>query len=400
MNYAPAVCTLAALLLVGCGDSDSTYTIEEVREDRAPEIPRGAGRSDLQRLNLAKQKGANPHGANPHGADPHGGSMGEAAKPSAPAFAWDLPQGWKELPRRQFRDANFTLERDSSVECFLTIMPGGGGGLAGNVNRWRGQMSLPPIEPAELNRLPKIKMFGRDAVVVELTGKFIGRGADAKDDYGFLAAYLELPGTTLTLKMTGPGKTVTQEKANFIKLAGSLRLDSSHGGHGAHGAQPVQKPAAGSDGIAAGMATGNSGFKWETPEGWTAGRDRSMRVVTLHPGGNKEAQCYVAMMGGDGGGLHGNINRWLDQVGSAQKTPAEINALETVDMLGAKGVLVESYGKFSGIGAEEKDNAGLLGIVCLLDGRAVFVKFIGPADLVKREKGHFIAFSRSLQMDK
>jgi len=396
MKTVPAALLFAASLLVACGDSDSTYNIEEVRGDRGAEIPRGAGRSDSQRLGLNRMGGANPHGGN---------APGGATQPAAPTFKWDLPPGWKELPRKQFRDANFTLERDPSVECFLTIMPGGGGGMSGNVNRWRGQMEQPALTPEQINDLPKVKMFGRDATLVELTGSFVGRGGAAKEDYGFLALYLELPGTTLTLKMTGPSEVVTQEKTNFIRLASTLRLDSAHGATGgAHGTAPdagaPQTPPSGSDGIASGMASGKSGFVWDTPKGWTPGRGSSMRVVTLHPGGNKDAQCYVAMMGGDGGGLDMNVNRWLDQVGAAARKPAEIAKLPTIEMLGGKGVLVESYGNFSGMGAEAKKGAGLLGIICLLDGRAVFVKFIGPADLVKREKDNFLAFSRSLRMEK
>jgi len=396
MNKAPVAPLIAALILVGCGNSDRTYTIEEVHADRTPDIPRGAGQSDLQRLNLDRVPGG-PHGGAQHGGDPHGGmGAGGREQPTGPTFAWDLPQGWKELPPRKFRDANFTLERDPSVECFLTIMSGGGGGLAGNVNRWRGQMKQPALKPEEIDRLPRVKMFGGDATLVELTGTYIGRGGAAKEDYGFFAIYLERPGTAITLKMTGPAAVVIQEKDNFIKVAGSLRLDA---GHGSHDDGAGQKPTAGSDGIGAGMASGASGFTWKTPKGWTKGRERSMRIVTLHPEGNKDAQCYIAMMGGDGGGLDNNVNRWLDQVGAPPRKPAEISSLPTIDMLGAKGVLIESYGNFSGIGAEAKKGAGLLGIVCLLQGRAVFVKFIGPADLVKREKENFVAFSRSLRLE-
>ncbi|MHC4953629.1 MAG: hypothetical protein ACYTGZ_07045 [Planctomycetota bacterium] len=389
MKKAPAAFLFAAVLLVACGDSDRTYTIEEVRTDRAPEIPNGVGRSDVQRLRLSRMPAGHP----PAGQTGGGQGARGPGQPGAPVFTCDLPEGWKKLPKKQFRDANFTLERDSSVECYLTVMPGGGGGLAGNVNRWRGQMKQPAMEPAELGKLPKAKMFGRDGVFVELNGTFTGRGGGPKDDYGFLAIYLEMPGTTLTLKMTGPNAVVSKEKDNFLKVAGTLRLEAAHGSP--HGSKP--EAATGSDGIAAGMASGASGFAWDTPEGWTKGRDRRMRIVTLHPAGNKDAQCYVAMMGGDGGGLDMNINRWLDQVGQPPLKPQEIAKLPTINMLGAKGVLIESAGKYTGMGDEEKKGAGLIGIVCLLEGRAVFVKFIGPADLVKSERAKFIAFSRSLR---
>ena len=396
MKHAPAALTLAALLSVGCGDSDRTYSIEEVREDRAPEIQRGRGRNDLQRLGLEKRPNANPHGANPHGGDPHGGAMG-GAKPGAPAIAYDLPDGWKELPPKQFRDANFTLQRDPSVECFLTIMGGSGGGLQGNIVRWRGQMGLEAPTDDEIARLPKIKLFGADATLIEMTGTYTGRRGGPKENYGFLGAFMEVPGAALTLKMTGPAEAVTQEKDNFIKLAASFRRNQAHGGHG-HGA--TRKPDAGSDGIGAGMATGKSGFSWEVPAGWTKGPEKGMRVVTMHPGGNKMAACYVAMMAGDAGGRDNNVNRWFDEIGMPPLKPAEVEKLERVAMLGGEGVLVEGYGDFSGTGAPPQKDAGLLGVVCILQGRAVFVKFIGPRELVKREKDNFLAFAGSLKQGK
>ena len=144
-----------------------------------------------------------------------GGAPGGAPR-GAPKFKWDLPTGWKELPPRQFRDANFTLADDSSVECFLTVMPGGGGGLAGNVTRWRGQMKLPEISAEEIGALPRVEMFGRQATLVELTGTFVGRGGAPKEDYGFLAIFLELPGTTLTLKMTGPEASVMPRRCSCL----------------------------------------------------------------------------------------------------------------------------------------------------------------------------------------
>ena len=180
MKTALSASLFAALLSVGCGDSDRTYAIEEVRADRAPEIPSGPPASDLQRLGLNRMPGGSQHGGSPHGGAPPAGH----GQPTGPTFKWDLPEGWKVLPPKQFRDANFTLERDPSVECFLTIMSGGGGGLTGNVNRWRGQMKQPALSPEEIGRLPRVKMFGGDAALVELTGTYIGRGGAAKHERG------------------------------------------------------------------------------------------------------------------------------------------------------------------------------------------------------------------------
>jgi len=386
MRFRIAAATLAAFLPIACGNGDRTYPIDEVRTNRPPEIPRGAGLSDLDRLGFGSRE---PGAANPHGADPsnpHGGQ---------PTFAWDLPEGWKVLPPRQFRDAHFTLERDPSVECYLTVIGGSGGGLEGNVNRWRQQMQMPPLDAAAIAQLPTVKFFKRDAPYVELTGTFVGRGGEAKADYGFHAIFLEMPGTTLTFKMTGPAAVLAQEKEHFLQLAGSLRLET---GHAAASTPPKPAPG-GDDGIAAGMASGASGFAWDKPESWTRGRERSMRVVTFHPEGNEAAQCYVSMMAGTAGGIDMNVNRWLGEIDKDPLNPKEISELPTVDMLGTKGVLIEATGTHRGMDGKETEGAGLLGIVCLLDGRALFVKMVGPAALVRSQKDEFLAFARSLRIE-
>ena len=104
MNTAPAASLIAAVLLVACGNSDRTFTIEEVRADRAPEIPSGVGRSDIQRLGL-QQRGA---GGLPPGHPP--GAQGAGSGQSrGPTFTCDLPEGWKKLKI-------FELERASAVK--------------------------------------------------------------------------------------------------------------------------------------------------------------------------------------------------------------------------------------------------------------------------------------------
>ena len=70
-----------------------------------------------------------------------------APAPAASGLAWDLPPGWSEIPAKPMRLASFTAP--GGAECGLFIFPTGGDRLA-NVNRWRGQVGLPPLAEAEL----------------------------------------------------------------------------------------------------------------------------------------------------------------------------------------------------------------------------------------------------------
>jgi hypothetical protein len=371
---------LALLLCIACGDEERSYDIDEERLESQSRIHHGKGLSESERLGLGAGAA--------HGHDPH-------SRPRT--LRWDLPTGWKVLAPEQYRDANFTLERDPSVECYLTVMSGGGGGRALNVNRWRNQMNLAPLSSDEIAELPTVPMFDRDAALVELSGSFAGRGATVQENFGFRALFLELPGTTLTLKMTGPAAVVAEEKERFLSIARSFRLVQDVNASPdvpVSGSVPGGGPNAE---IAAGMATGGSGFQWSVPAGWTQERDRRGRVVTLHPAGEPAIECYVSMMGGSGGGVELNVNRWLGQVGATELAPEEISKLPTIPMLGATGVLVESKGDFTGMAGATKQGAGLLGVVCVLRDRAVFVKLVGPAQKVAAEKDNFLALCRSLK---
>src|SRR5262245_33260577 len=69
---------------------------------------------------------------------------------TAGKLEWDLPAGWTEQPTSPYRQANFRLPGGTKAECYLSFLGGEAGGLAGNIDRWRNQLGLPPLPPAEL----------------------------------------------------------------------------------------------------------------------------------------------------------------------------------------------------------------------------------------------------------
>ena len=79
-----------------------------------------------------------------------------------PGFPWMVPSDWKldETPR-QMRIATYmapTSEGDQEVA--VTRFPGRVGGELANINRWRGQMGLSPINESELEE--NIERFTSD----------------------------------------------------------------------------------------------------------------------------------------------------------------------------------------------------------------------------------------------
>src|SRR5262249_39556266 len=61
---------------------------------------------------------------------------------------WTLPEGWKSEPGTSMRYATIYLPRGQVVT--VTRLGAEGGGVLANVNRWRDQLKLPPINGDEL----------------------------------------------------------------------------------------------------------------------------------------------------------------------------------------------------------------------------------------------------------
>lgn len=352
MRIAAFALLLPVVVLIACGDADRSYTIDEVRPGRTPQIQRGVGLTDFERL------------------DPRGRRQPRQnqAAPQERKLVWKMPAGWKELPTTKHRKANFTLDRSSDLECYFSLA---GGGLLPNVNRWRRQMKLDPIKQADVAALPRETLFKGQAVYVDISGDFSGMGGAVRPKQRMLGLILPLSDSELLfVKMTGPEALVAEEQKNFLAFAESLAVEV------------------------------DAGIFWESPEGWVDAGASGERLVTFHPAGDKTADCYIFAMVGDGGGLAGNLNRWRRQIGSKPLTAEEIKALPSVMVLGKERPLLEEYGRFTGMGGEAVEESGMLAVPCFLGSRSIFIKFTGPAQLVRDEKENFLSFCRSLTTEK
>jgi len=87
---------------------------------------------------------------------------------------WQLPPGWQQEERsRPERYATLRMGTGTSALelAIFRFPPGQGGDVAGNVNRWRGMVGLPPITPREAEGLAqRLKTPQHEFFIVELTG--------------------------------------------------------------------------------------------------------------------------------------------------------------------------------------------------------------------------------------
>ncbi len=201
---------LAALLLTGgCGDgSHSTGLVE--RELSASEKSFRLVESSAERFRYQSR---------PSTGAPEGGDAG-----SGPQLVYDTPEGWQPKAGSMMRDINFSFGENGEGECYLARLPGAGGGLAANVNRWRAQMGADPLPDDEIAKLPTKILFGQPAVYVSVDGPFTpGMGTtETFADYRLIGVILASDAGAVFVKMTGPKDLVAQNEASFEQFVQSI----------------------------------------------------------------------------------------------------------------------------------------------------------------------------------
>jgi len=140
-----------------------------------------------------------------------------------PQLVYDTPDGWTRQPGSAMRDLNFTFGENGEGECYLARLPGAGGGLAPNVNRWRGQMGAESLSDEEIAALPRKPLFGQEAAFITVDGDYSGMGAgEPKKDYRLLGLILTSDAGAVFVKMVGPRDLVAQNEAAFDTFTSSI----------------------------------------------------------------------------------------------------------------------------------------------------------------------------------
>jgi hypothetical protein len=118
------------------------------------------------------------------------------------------------------RFATFKTPIAGKLEATVVVLPGPAGGELANVNRWRGQIALPPLDEAGLAKARTMLKTKAGAVnVYDFT-------SDGQTKSRMVAGYISTPdGNTWFLKLTGDAALVAKAKADFTTILGSLHLD-------------------------------------------------------------------------------------------------------------------------------------------------------------------------------
>lgn len=148
-------------------------------------------------------------------------NLPEPPRPSAKgSLKWSLPKGWSQVNGEGMRYATFKTPVSGRLEATVVVLPGPAGGELANVNRWRSQIALGPLDEAGLAKARTVLKTKAGAVNAY---DFL---SDGQTKSRLVAGYISTPdGNTWFLKMTGDEAPVAKAKPDFMSLLGSLHLD-------------------------------------------------------------------------------------------------------------------------------------------------------------------------------
>ncbi|MEO6434335.1 MAG: hypothetical protein ABIP55_01050 [Tepidisphaeraceae bacterium] len=179
---------------------------------------------------------AHAHDHNAHDPNDGGDHTGhDHAKPAAAApsqlKSWTAPTGWRELPdSKPPRVLAFQMgEGDKTAETVVTRFAAtNAGSFLDNVNRWRGQLGLPPIQDPEAVTMKEVTLGGKEGqggqgIVVE----FENPAASPQGGKKMLVLIASAQADLWFVKLTGPSEVVTAQRANFDAFVKSLQFGGS-----------------------------------------------------------------------------------------------------------------------------------------------------------------------------
>lgn len=216
-SHSPVLCRgprgpvlLLTLLLAGC--SKTEVTSYRVAKEKDAELPSS--------MTSAASTSSTP--ADQLTSPPAAGNMANTAVPTATgaALTWTAPGDWQTKPLGSMRKGSFTIagEAGATADLSITAFPGAVGGELANINRWRGQVGLPPITDAELpSTTTRFTANGLPFTVVDLAG------ADPANPQRILGGMTPYEGAMWFFKLTGPDALVAKAKPAFLDFLKTVK---------------------------------------------------------------------------------------------------------------------------------------------------------------------------------
>ena len=282
--FGPLLCVIGLLALAGCQEDPITHSI----------VPRASEPEKTHLLGVIYPRGdqtwffklTGPASAVNDATGPFTEFMNSVRftdKADAPV-TWTAPEGWKEEKGPEPRYATFHLgPKEKPIELSVTKLGKEAAAILPNVNRWRGQLGLAPVDEAGLAALTKeIKVNGETGIQVDMSGVKAAGGAP-----------------------------------KAMAMAPPMGVKRSFN---------YQKP---------------DGWQEEPhPEQGMVPREALFQIAD----GGKKAEVSVTTLGGRGD-LAANIARWAGQVGAAEVAPEQMDKFPKIAIAGREAAFIDLTGK-------------------------------------------------------
>jgi hypothetical protein len=258
-------------------------------------------------------------------------------------ITWTMPPGWRREAGNQMRYATLRSEsKEHPVEVTVTDLPGDASNVLANVNRWRGQLSLPPVTDGDLARVSKeITIDGIKAIMVDFTG------------YG-------------------------KEGSKMAPFAGHPPLASL--------------PAAPAN-------PGKPGINYTKPESWTLLPEEGsgIRLVGFQvTEADQSVQITITPLAANSGSILANVNRWRGQLGLPDIGEIQMQRdLQEIEVAGLRCPYVDLLGPVSA----SPQRLRMLVAVARRGDRTWYFKMVGNPALVGQQKSNFELFLRSMRFE-
>ncbi len=140
-----------------------------------------------------------------------------AAGPTTNSLTYDAPESWAEGAVDGMRKASFRVTQgDQSAEITVIDLPESS--LAANVNRWRGQIELPPLAPEEIDaQAETIEIDGHPGYYIEMWAD-----ESAPRRKAILVAIVNVDGKSWFIKLRGDTDVATAQRDAFRSFIESI----------------------------------------------------------------------------------------------------------------------------------------------------------------------------------
>ena len=216
----------AGLLFASCKDTKiSSYRVPKDSDSNAkPPAPAASAPAADVNGPADNASGQQPDVALPPGHPAIGGMppAGDAGSAMASTqvstdteqpLVWTAPTGWTAKKGSAMRKGSYAISgAEGAGDVSITAFPGDVGGNLANVNRWRGQLQLPPVDDLA-GVLQPFDANGLHMLIFE----------GANQGSRMIGVIVPQSGATWFFKLTGPDALVAREKPGFLEFLKTVR---------------------------------------------------------------------------------------------------------------------------------------------------------------------------------